>query len=59
MKKFNLGFFLPFGVIGGLFLLKGIASLDPEWLWSGAFVIGAGFALEYMDSREGKDEFYK
>ena len=57
-RNFNVNFFLPFGVIGGIFLLKGIASLDPEWLWSGALVWGAGFALEYMDSKD-KDEFYK
>ena len=45
-------------VIGGLFILKGIASLDLEWLWSGAFAWGAGFFLEWQDSKE-RDEFYK
>lgn len=57
MKRFNLEIFLPFMVIGGLFMMKGIAALDLEWIWSGALTWGAGFFLEYMDSKE-KDEFY-
>jgi hypothetical protein len=58
MRDGKFLFFLPFFIVGGSFILKGVASLDLEWVWSGAFVIGASFVLEYMDSRD-KDEFYK
>lgn len=57
-RNFNVRIFLPFGVIGGLFLMKGIASLDPEWLWSGGAMWAVGFFLEWQDSKE-RDEFYK